>query len=99
MRVHSGKKCFMNRVKLFLFWVIFSGDRPYACSFCDSRFTNSSSLVVHLRTHTGERPYQCQVCKKGFIKSYGLKQHKKTNAACNVVDKDSAVNKDSKSIV
>lgn len=32
---------------------IHTGERPYACPHCPSRFTNKTRLTRHVRTHTG----------------------------------------------
>jgi uncharacterized Zn-finger protein len=33
---------------------IHTGERPYACPHCPSKFTNKTRLTRHVRTHTGE---------------------------------------------
>lgn len=45
----------------------FSGERPYSCEFCVKRFSSSSALTTHVRTHTGEKPYVCTICCKRFV--------------------------------
>ncbi|RXG68529.1 Protein krueppel [Armadillidium vulgare] len=54
-----------------------TGEKPYACPHCCKRFTNNSTLSVHLRTHTGEKPYSCSFCSQKFTQSSSLKTHLK----------------------
>lgn len=52
-----------------------TGQKPYACNYCDRRFSDFGSRVKHQRTHTGERPYACQECGKTFTYSHVLSSH------------------------
>lgn len=37
---------------------IVTGQKPFRCPICDRRFSQSSSVTTHMRTHSGERPYR-----------------------------------------
>ncbi|KAG1683109.1 Zinc finger protein 420 [Nymphon striatum] len=37
---------------------------PYECNVCNKCFSESGSLIVHMRTHTNEKSYKCDVCNK-----------------------------------
>ena len=54
-------------------------DRPYPCEYCPGRFTKSSYLKQHVRTHTGERPHSCRVCGKTFRELAALRRHGRTH--------------------
>uniref|UniRef100_A0A182J4P1 Uncharacterized protein n=1 Tax=Anopheles atroparvus TaxID=41427 RepID=A0A182J4P1_ANOAO len=45
-----------------------SGEKPWACTLCPSRFTTK-----------GERPFACDVCKMRFVSNYMLKRHMLTH--------------------
>lgn len=53
--------------------------RPFACDFCEKRFSQKCNLVTHQRLHTGEKPYICDVCQKRFTQKGNLDAHIKTH--------------------
>lgn len=53
--------------------------RPYRCDRCPKRYTQKTSLNVHMRHHTQERPYQCNWCPMRFYKKDGLTLHLRTH--------------------
>ncbi|KJH46039.1 zinc finger, C2H2 type [Dictyocaulus viviparus] len=38
--------------KMFFIIRTHTNERPYQCTHCDKKFTDSSTLTKHLRTHT-----------------------------------------------
>lgn len=56
-----------------------TGERPFACKYCERRFTDYSTRIKHERTHTNERPFMCSQCGKSFTTSYILKNHMLTH--------------------
>ncbi|MGH0180252.1 UNVERIFIED_CONTAM: hypothetical protein FKN15_003775 [Acipenser sinensis] len=52
-----------------------TGERPYICIHCNSKFVHNYDLKNHLRIHTGMRPYQCEHCYKSFTRSDHLHRH------------------------
>lgn len=50
-----------------------TGDQKHYCHLCQKNFSSTSSLQIHMRTHTGERPFVCNVCQKAFTTKGNLK--------------------------
>jgi len=61
----------------YVVWTSVVGERPFECPVdtCRRRFTQSSSLTTHMRTHSGARPYVCGRCGRAFADSSTLKKH------------------------
>lgn len=58
---------------------IHTGEKPYSCPHCPSRFTNKTRLTRHVRTHTGERPYKCDFCQMNFATQSVLVKHRRVH--------------------
>lgn len=64
MRSHKGNIPILPQTKL--------------CPQCPAKFTRTTHLNRHLRTHTGERLHRCDTCEAQFTRSDLLTRHKKT---------------------
>ncbi|XP_034107820.1 gastrula zinc finger protein XlCGF46.1-like [Drosophila albomicans] len=51
--------------------------RNYACSYCDSTFTQQAICKQHELIHTGEKPHQCGECGRCFRQKAALRTHYK----------------------
>ncbi|KAH7920694.1 hypothetical protein BV22DRAFT_1050168 [Leucogyrophana mollusca] len=64
MRSHRGNVPVLPQTKL--------------CPHCPAKFTRTTHLNRHMRTHTGERLHRCDSCDAQFTRSDLLTRHKKT---------------------
>jgi uncharacterized Zn-finger protein len=53
--------------------------RPYECNLCHAKFARTSTLKIHIHTHTGEKPYECIFpdCGRRFTEKGNMKIHLK----------------------
>ena len=54
--------------------------QSFQCTLCSKKFTRSTSLREHQRSHTDERPYTCSLCGKAFARSMDCKRHEKLHS-------------------
>ncbi|XP_068084083.1 gastrula zinc finger protein XlCGF57.1-like [Anabrus simplex] len=54
---------------------VHSGERPFACTVCDSKFKQRGDLRRHIQSHLGVRNFQCAVCEKLFRRKSYLEVH------------------------
>ena len=47
--------------------------KPYACTYCEKKFSHVHLMKQHVRIHTGEKPFACKYCEKRFTQSHSVK--------------------------
>ena len=73
-----------------------TGEKPYTCDICPSKFTTKSSIMRHLESHAkgtihiaaNNTPHQCIGCDVFFNSRQNLKAHEERqgNFACHLCD-------------
>lgn len=56
-----------------------SGEKPFACSYCDKTFSILWNLHQHERLHTNSKPYKCPLCPAAYRHNVVLKNHLATS--------------------
>ena len=54
--------------------------KPYACTYCEKKFSHVHLMKQHVRIHTGEKPFACRYCEKKFTQSHSVKGQKISKA-------------------
>jgi len=68
-------KSFFIQIQLNNHERIHTGEKPFECKECASRFRKQDQLSRHKKIHTGEKPHICQHCGKGFIQKSNMTVH------------------------
>eukprot|EP01069_Polyplicarium_translucidae_P000155 Polyplicarium_translucidae@DN1087_c0_g1_i1.p1 len=55
---------------------VHQGRREFECEVCSVRFSKTTNLKAHMRTHTDERPFKCGTCSKAFKAQNTLTRHR-----------------------
>lgn len=65
---YSSDNCFL----------VYTGEQPYKCKYCERSFSISSNLQRHVRNiHNKEKPFKCPLCDRCFGQQTNLDRHLK----------------------
>ena len=59
---------------------IHTGEKPFACQFCDRKFAHKSALTRHKATHTREKLFAFQFCGRKFAQKSNLVRNQATHS-------------------
>ncbi|XP_070398260.1 uncharacterized protein [Nothobranchius furzeri] len=68
-------KSFSHRTLLNSHMRVHTGQKTFACEFCEKQFSLKSTLNTHMRVHTGQKPFACEFCSKIFSQKTTLNNH------------------------
>jgi len=64
-----------GKTKKYYKGIVYPGEYPFKCSFCDKKFKQVGHVNHHERTHTGNFKHSCSFCDKKFYQKSHLKEH------------------------